>query len=120
MGKVLDFEACKYFKKDKGGSGSNDNTSNTLLCPFGEKFETKLDNLEKRLNTFGTCLALILTAFIFAISLGVSSILKSNEAYKKDTDAKFEIIQLQFNNQKEINNLQIQRDVAVEIKNQKK
>lgn len=113
MGDLLKFCDLKGFKKDKNG---RDSTGDGIpfVCPYSKEFNIKLENLNKTITLLCTALALILTVFIFSVNMGISSIDKSITSYKNEINSKFEIILNQLNNQKEINQLQIQHAVSIE------
>lgn len=118
---IIDFCKLINFKKNKSND-SNDNIKFT--CPYSEKLELKISYLEKQINDTKWILGILITIFglIVPILCNMHSrvIDKMFEAYNKEILSKFEIIQQQLNAQKEINQLQIQKDVAIEIKRQSK
>lgn len=84
--------------------------------------EYSLKSLEKENSTTKWVLGILITIIAFEVpilcSMHSRSIDKSLDAYNKEIISKFEIIQKELEEQKSLNQMQIERDVAREIKNQ--
>ena len=84
--------------------------------------EYNLKSLEKENNTTKWVLGLLITIIAFEIpilcNMHSRSIDKSLDAYNKEIIPKIESIEKRLDDQKEYNQMQIERDVAIEIKNQ--
>lgn len=118
---VLDFCKLANFKKNKG-NGTDD--TNNFTCPYSEKLEIKISNLEKQITDTKWLLGILITIFGLLVptlcSMHSRVIDKNFDAYNKEVLAKFEIIQEQLKNQKELNSMQIQKEILSEIRKYKK
>ncbi len=117
MGKIINFCTLKNFARKKG-QNTNIYDTGSLECPYANLFNIKLDKLNSNLATALTAIALIISVFIFSINYGFTSLNNSVKSYQNETIAKFELIQQQLKEQEKLNQMQIQRDVAIEFKNQ--
>ncbi len=117
MGNVINFCKLKNFTRKKGQNINMDDTG-SLECPYANLFNIKLDKLNSNLATALTAIALVISVLIFSINYGFTSLNNSVKSYQNETIAKFELIQQQLKAQEELNQMQIQRDVAIEFKNQ--
>lgn len=108
-------ENNSYVDNDKENKNMNDNELKHEL----EKTNIKIDNTNKIISIIGVALGLLFSGIYFVINVQYSATKDSINALRSDINSKFEVINEKLDAQKEINKLQIQRDVLEETSKQK-
>lgn len=80
--------------------------------------DNNISNTNKIITIVGTVIGLILTVFIFTVTAQYSAIKDSSDSKYESISTEIKAINQRLDYQEKLNAVQIQRDVAVEIKNQ--
>lgn len=94
------------------------NNTKDLLYKYAI-LDSKISNTNKILSIVGTVIGLILTVIIFTVNVQYTAINDSVNSKFDSINTEIKAINQRLDYQEKLNSAQIQRDVAIEIKNQK-